>query len=72
MQKFEFGDSWKEMRNWWFKSLGENLRMMNEAQEQIKKLKSCEIRMERWLWVNANEEKLQSMWIDEMEMELVL
>jgi len=46
MQKFKFDDSWKEMRNWWFKSLKEHPRMMNEAQEQIKKRKSREIQME--------------------------
>jgi len=46
MHNFEFGDSWKEMSNWWFKSLEEHPRIMNEAQEQIKKLKSREIQME--------------------------
>jgi len=70
MQKFKFDDSWKEMQNWWFKSLGEHPRIMNKAQEQIKKLKSHEIQMEQCICVEHEWENCREMWIDEMVMEL--
>jgi len=44
--------------------------MMNETQEQIKKLKSCKIWMEQCIYVEREREKCRKMWIDEMVMEL--
>jgi len=44
--------------------------MMNEAQEQIKKLKSHKIQMEPCIRVERKRENCRETWIDEMVMEL--
>ena len=44
--------------------------MMNKTQEQIKKLKSREIEMQKCIYVEHEREKCRETWIDEMVMKL--